>query len=164
MENIVMKQEEKLNNYINKLNELEVNFKRKNKMLKENEAYAKELIKFVEEQKNTINQLKYQKKYSIKRNNNIFNNKSISINNKSNNILLPEIKKVDEINNIKHNENSKTLINEIENENNINDKKQKNNNQEYDLMENDEQNQKKLKEFKNLMDNLVNGLNDINNI
>ena len=33
-----------------------------------------------------------------------------------------------------------------------------------DLLENDEENQQKLKEFKNLMDNLVNGLNDLKNV
>ena len=45
-------------------------------------------------------------------------------------------------------------INEITNISELNNSPAK------DLMENDEQNQKKLKEFKNLMDNLVNGLND----
>lgn len=51
MKNILSRQEEKLNKYIDRLNELEITFKRINKSIKENDAYSKELIKLVEEQK-----------------------------------------------------------------------------------------------------------------
>ena len=160
MQNIIEKQEEKLTTYINKLNELEIDFKRKNKSLKENEAYAKELIKFVEEQKETIKQLKSQKKNNINKYANI-NNKYNLINNNQNNVLLPEIKQSGE--NI-INENKKNDANIINNANDTQNMSDINNTPAKDLLENDEENQQKLKEFKNLMDNLVNGLNDLKNV
>ena len=162
MQSIIDKQEEKLTTYINKLNELEVDFKRKNKSIKENEAYAKELIKFVEEQKETIKQLKTQNKNSLNKYSK-FINKYNSINNNPKNILLPEIKQsVDIINNENNkNENNVKSINNVSETQNISEI---NNTPAKDLLENDEENQKKLKEFKNLMDNLVNGLNDLKNI
>ena len=47
MEEIKVLQEEKLTKYIDKFNELEIIFKRKNILIKENEAYVKELIKLI---------------------------------------------------------------------------------------------------------------------
>ena len=157
MQNIISKQEEKLTGYIDKLNELEIVFKRKNKLIKENEAYAKELIRFVEEQKIKIKELRSQNKNDSNRYNNL-SNKLTSINNK-NEIYLPEIKKnIDNKINKKNKNDIKNVLNEMnENISNID-------NSGKDLMENDEKNQKKLKEFKNLMDNLVNNLNDLNDL
>ena len=56
MEDIIIRQEEKLNILIEKVNKVEEIIKRKNRIIKENEAYAIELIKIIEKQKNKINE------------------------------------------------------------------------------------------------------------
>ena len=58
MEDIIIRQEEKLNILIEKVNKVEEIIKRKNRIIKENEAYAIELIKIIEQQKNKINEYK----------------------------------------------------------------------------------------------------------
>ena len=64
----------------------------------------------------------------------------------------------------KINKNNNVESNYCENLNDISEISPKNVSLVRGLIENDEQNQKKLKDFKNLMDNLVNGLNDIKDI
>jgi hypothetical protein len=175
MQNIISKQEEKLTGYIDKLNELEIVFKRKNKLIKENEAYAKELIKLVEEQKKTIAQLRNAQNNGFENRYRGFNNnKSVDIK-YNNNIILPNIK--NNRNNIKssntmnedtkNNKNNNNIVvesNSYENMNDTSEINQKNVSLIKDLADNDENNQRKLREFKNFMDNLVNGLNDIKDI
>ena len=62
LENIIIKQEEKLSNLVNKVSKIEVLLNRKNKVLKENEIWAMDLINLVEQQKNQIKQLKIKSK------------------------------------------------------------------------------------------------------
>ena len=62
LENIIIKQEEKLSNLVNKVSKIEVLLNRKNKVLKENEIWAMDLINLVEQQKNQIKQLKLKSK------------------------------------------------------------------------------------------------------
>ena len=62
LENIIIKQEEKLSNLVNKVSKIEVLLNRKNKVLKENEIWAMDLINLVEQQKNQIRQLKLKSK------------------------------------------------------------------------------------------------------
>ena len=62
LEDIILKQEEKLNVLIGKVSKIEVLLQKKNKILKENETYAMELINIVEEQKTLIKSLKSKQK------------------------------------------------------------------------------------------------------
>lgn len=62
LEDIIIKQEEKLNVLIGKVSKIEVLLQKKNKILKENETYAMELINIVEEQKTLIKSLKAKQK------------------------------------------------------------------------------------------------------
>ena len=57
MEELIIKREEKLNIFFDKLNLFEELINKKAKLLKENEFYSKELIKIVEKQKETIKEL-----------------------------------------------------------------------------------------------------------
>ena len=62
LEDIILRQEEKLNVLIGKVSKIEVLLQKKNKILKENETYAMELINIVEEQKTLIKSLKSEQK------------------------------------------------------------------------------------------------------
>ena len=155
MEDIIIRQEEKLNVLVNKLNQVEDLIKRKNRLLKENEAYAIELIKIVEQQKTQINQYKISNrvidrntfstnnifpKYSQFKNNNIDNEEKMNYNYNSNDtdikekgVVLPVINTFNNIN----------VINENLNEDLNNEKRE------------DDKNEQKIEEFKNMMDQLI---------
>ena len=164
MEDIIIKQEEKLNILIEKIKQVEEIIKRKNRILKENEAYSIELIKIIEQQKNQINEYKNN---FINNNNRIidkskFNNKIFSNFQifKSRNKIEKDDKNhlrffsLDEINNQNNNNNDINVLPKIVNSlssknimiNNIEDE---NNN-----------NERKIKEFKSMMNQLI---DDINN-
>ena len=57
MEEMIIKREEKLNIFGDRLNSLEELIKIKTKQIKENEIYSKELVKIIEEQKEEIREL-----------------------------------------------------------------------------------------------------------
>ena len=161
MEDIIIRQEEKLNVLVNKLNQVEDLIKRKNRLLKENEAYAIELIKIVEQQKTQINQYKisnrvidrntfstnniYPKVTQFKNNNNLDNEEKSNYNYipndndiKEKGVVLPVINTFNNIN----------VINENLNEDLNNEKRE------------DDKNEQKIEEFKNMMDQLI---DDIDN-
>lgn len=110
MQEILIKQEEKLNNYIDRLNELEIIFKRKNKSIKETEAYSKELIKLIEEQKNNIKQLKNRQLNNNKRYSSNYNNYRSTDININNNFVLPKINKINDTIKINNNNNKNMNI------------------------------------------------------
>jgi len=155
MEDIIIRQEEKLNVLVNKLNQVEDIIKRKNRILKENEAYAIELIKIVEQQKSQINQYKINNRV-LDRNTfsntnlfskyNQFNNKinldndekinynynSMDFENKDKGVVLPIINTYNSQN--------------INNERNVND---------IIIEKEEDKNEKKIEEFKSMMDQLI---------
>ena len=61
MEELIIKREEKLNIFFDKLNLFEEIIKKKSKMLKENEFYSKELIKIIDQQKEVIKEFENSK-------------------------------------------------------------------------------------------------------
>jgi hypothetical protein len=163
MEDIIIRQEEKLNVLVGKLNQVEDLIKRKNRILKENEAYAIELIKIVEQQKIQINQYKISNrvidrntfstnnifpKYSqFKNNNNIDNEEKMNYNFNPNDtdikekgVVLPIINSYSNQINTYNNQNiiTENLNEDLNNEKTENDK-----------------NEQKIEEFKNMMDQLI---------
>ena len=171
IEELIIKREEKLNIFFDKLNLLEEMIKKKTKLLKENDLYIKELIKIVEEQKEVIKELEKNnenKKYSIK--DYISPNSNININkrynslennqfdkeinndneNNSNNIALP---------NIYYNKEEINQNNENNNSKNEEDKINKDNLDE-GFASNEEKNKIKFNEFKNLVDDLYNNVSN----
>ena len=160
MEDIIIRQEEKLNILIEKVNKVEEVIKRKNRILKENEAYAIELIKIVEQQKTQINQFKNNNRiYDRNYNPNNYSNFSNFNNyiNKANNLNFDYNDKThfnyQSMDNINENKNVVLpLINSSYNKPNLIDY-----NRDKVIIENEEnqQNEKNLEEFKNMMDQLI---------
>ena len=160
MEDIIIRQEEKLNILVDKVNKVEEVIKRKNRILKENEAYAIELIKIVEQQKTQINQFKnnnrlYEKNYYPNNYSNYSNFNHYK--SKTNNLNLDYDDKTNfnyqSMDNIHEDKNVVLpLINNSYNKPNLIDY-----NKDKVIMENDEiqQNEKNLEEFKNMMDQLI---------
>ena len=161
-EESIIKREEKLNILLDRLNLFEELNKKKTKILKENEIYSKELIKIIEEQKEEIRELEKNNdsnKYVITTNNN--NNKNQDnerYNINTNNDVTNDIN-----NNITQNEDNNIILPYIYN-NNTEDKNKNINETEkvdYELDKKEEENNNhKLNEFKNLMDDLYNNIID----
>ena len=161
-EELIIKREEKLNILLDRLNLFEELNKKKTKILKENEIYSKELIKIIEEQKEEIRELEKNNdsnKYVITTNNN--NNKNQDnerYNINTNNDVTNDIN-----NNITQNEDNNIILPYIYN-NNTEDKNKNINETEkvdYELDKKEEENNNhKLNEFKNLMDDLYNNIID----
>ena len=168
MEELIIKREEKLNIFFDKLNIFEEMIKKRTKLLKENEFYSKELIKIVEEQKETIKELersngsnKYNYKDYITTNSNMNNDRYNNIDNdefndktdikisdeKNNNVPLPNI-----YSNVGINQNNENKIEKNPEEDKIN-----NDNFELGLSSsNEDKNKFKIDEFKNLVNDLYN--------
>ena len=151
LEESIIKREEKLNILIDRLNIFEDMNKKKTKLLKENEIYSKELIKIIEEQKEEIRELEK----------NSGNNKYISYNNKrsknneryNNNNEITNENNNDDI----KNENNIVLPNIYNNTEDKNKQNIENEKADYELNKKEEEtNNNKLNEFKNLMDDLYN--------
>ena len=163
-EESIIKREEKLNILLDRLNLFEELNKKKTKILKENEIYSKELIKIIEEQKEEIRELEKNNdinKYVITTNNNNNNNKNQDnerYNINTNNDVTNDIN-----NNITQNEDNNIILPYIYN-NNTEDKNKNINETEkvdYELDKKEEENNNhKLNEFKNLMDDLYNNIID----
>ena len=134
--------------------------KEKNRILKENEAYAIELIKIVEQQKSQINQFKnnnrlydknyYHNNYSNYSNFNHYKNKSNNLNFDNDDKTNFNYQSMDNINDNKN--IVLPLINNSYNKPNLIDY-----NSDKVIIENEEiqQNEKNLEEFKNMMDQLI---------
>ena len=160
-EESIIKREEKLNILLDRLNLFEELNKKKTKILKENEIYSKELIKIIEEQKEEIRELEKNNdsnKYVITTNNNNKNQDNERYNINTNNDVTNDIN-----NNITQNEDNNIILPYIYN-NNTEDKN-KNINEtgkvDYELDKKEEENNNhKLNEFKNLMDDLYNNIID----
>ena len=160
MSEIIIRQEEKLNIFIEKLNQIELLIKKKNKIIKENEIYALELYKIVGEQKKQIEQLKNNRtidnnfqRFNVP--NSVLNNGSIRkrilnsdnegkichtsslSENFDNGFFLPQI------NNLSYNT--------VSYGDDLNDLK---------LKENDSENNNKIEEFKNMVKKLINDINE----
>ena len=161
-EESIIKREEKLNILLDRLNLFEELNKKKTKILKENEIYSKELIKIIEEQKEEIRELEKNNdsnKYVITTNNNNKNQDNERYNINTNN----DVKNVINNNNITQNEDNNIILPYIYN-NNTEDKNKNINETEkvdYELDKKEEENNNhKLNEFKNLMDDLYNNIID----
>ena len=133
----------------------------KSQLLKENEIYSKELIKIIEEQKEEIRELEKNNdsnKYVITTNNNNKNQDNERYNINTNNDVTNDIN-----NNITQNEDNNIILPYIYN-NNTEDKNKNINETEkvdYELDKKEEENNNhKLNEFKNLMDDLYNNIID----
>ena len=160
-EESIIKREEKLNILLDRLNLFEELNKKKTKILKENEIYSKELIKIIEEQKEEIRELEKNNdsnKYVITTNNNNKNQDNERYNINTNNDVTNDIN-----NNITQNEDNNIILPYIYNNNtedknkNINETKKV----DYELDKKEEENNNhKLNEFKNLMDDLYNNIID----
>ena len=160
-EESIIKREEKLNILLDRLNLFEELNKKKTKLLKENEIYSKELIKIIEEQKEEIRELEKNNdsnKYVITTNNNNKNQDNERYNINTNNDVTNDIN-----NNITQNEDNNIILPYIYN-NNTEDKNKNINETEkvdYELDKKEEENNNhKLNEFKNLMDDLYNNIID----
>ena len=160
-EESIIKREEKLNILLDRLNLFEELNKKKTKILKENEIYSKELIKIIEEQKEEIRELEKNNdsnKYVITTNNNNKNQDNERYNINTNNDVTNDIN-----NNITQNEDNNIILPYIYN-NNTEDKNKNINETEkvdYELDKKEEENNNhKLNEFKNLMDDLYNNIID----
>ena len=160
-EESIIKREEKLNILLDRLNLFEELNKKKTKILKENEIYSKELIKIIEEQKEEIRELEKNNdsnKYVITTNNNNKNQDNERYNINTNNDVTNDIN-----NNIIQNEDNNIILPYIYN-NNTEDKNKNINETEkvdYELDKKEEENNNhKLNEFKNLMDDLYNNIID----
>ena len=161
-EESIIKREEKLNILLDRLNLFEELNKKKTKILKENEIYSKELIKIIEEQKEEIRELEKNNdsnKYVITTNNNNKKNQDNErYNINTNNDVTNDIN-----NNITQNEDNNIILPYIYN-NNTEDKNKNINETEkvdYELDKKEEENNNhKLNEFKNLMDDLYNNIID----
>ena len=160
-EESIIKREEKLNILLDRLNLFEELNKKKTKILKENEIYSKELIKIIEEQKEEIRELEKnndRNKYVITTNNNNKNQDNERYNINTNNDVTNDIN-----NNITQNEDNNIFLPYIYN-NNTEDKNKNINETEkvdYELDKKEEENNNhKLNEFKNLMDDLYNNIID----
>ena len=160
-EESIIKREEKLNILLDRLNLFEELNKKKTKILKENEIYSKELIKIIEEQKEEIRELEKNNdsnKYVITTNNNNKNQDNERYNINTNNDVINDIN-----NNITQNEDNNIILPYIYN-NNTEDKNKNINETEkvdYELDKKEEENNNhKLNEFKNLMDDLYNNIID----
>ena len=160
-EESIIKREEKLNILLDRLNLFEELNKKKTKILKENEIYSKELIKIIEEQKEEIRELEKNNdsnKYVITTNNNNKNQDNERYNINTNNDVTNDIN-----NNITQNEDNNIILPYIYN--NKTEDKNKNINEtekvDYELDKKEEENNNhKLNEFKNLMDDLYNNIID----
>ena len=160
-EESIIKREEKLNILLDRLNLFEELNKKKTKLLKEYEIYSKELIKIIEEQKEEIRELEKNNdsnKYVITTNNNNKNQDNERYNINTNNDVTNDIN-----NNITQNEDNNIILPYIYN-NNTEDKNKNINETEkvdYELDKKEEENNNhKLNEFKNLMDDLYNNIID----
>jgi len=153
MEDIIIRQEEKLGILVERVNQIEELLRKKNKILKENEAYAMELIKIVQKQKSEINDLRnknYEKDISFMQINN--NNK----NNNNNSIINNSFMNQSNINNLNNNNNKNNNMNY----DNlvlpaINNKLNTNTDNNYELNKKNEENDKKINEFKTMMNQLI---------
>lgn len=165
MEELIIKQEEKLNIFLDKLVKVEELVKQKTKLLKENESCTKELIKIIEDQKATIRELT---DVGYSKNNNMQLKNYIEEENKNDKgekgeVILPDIYRRE----VKKEINENNVIDDfkensgIDEENKINSINVSNDNSiGYNLISNDEKNQKKLTEFKNMMNDLINNISD----
>ena len=162
MEELIIKQEEKLNMFYEKLVKVEELVKQKTKLLKENESCTKELIKIIEDQKATIKEFSdtdYNKSSNLQ-SKNYFEEED---KNNKGGIILPDIYRRD----VKKEITENNIVDDfkensgVEEENKINSINVSNDNSiGYNLISNDEKNKKKLTEFKNMMNDLVNNISD----
>ena len=160
-EESIIKREEKLNLLLDRLNLFEDLNKRKTKLLKENEMYSKELIKIIEEQKEEIREFEKSNdnnKYIIPSNNIKKSQVNERYNINNNNDITNDI---NNNNNITQNDDNNVILPNIYNNNNKKKNKNKNETEkvDYELDKKEEENNNhKLNEFKNLMDDLYNNI------
>ena len=157
MEDIIIRQEEKLNVLIEKIYQVEEMIKKKNKNLKEYENYSIQLVNMVKEQKHQINQLKMNNRNINNYNhNNLFSNyntfrkRNLKNDNEKFNLNFQSL----DVNNDINRENiSLPLINSFSynNNNNNNIEKEKSKIEKKES----ENNEKNIEEFKNMMDQLM---------
>ncbi len=154
MEELIIKREEKLNIFFEKLNIFEEIIKKRTKLLKENELYSKELIKIVEEQKETIKELENKNKINNENytSSNYYNKSIIGVNDRYNNIYNNQFNEDKINNNIDENNNNIVLPYLYNNS----DKQDKNENLISSNIDIEEKNKIKFNEFKNLVDDLYN--------
>lgn len=157
MNEIIIRQEEKLNIFIDRLNQLELLIKKKNKIIKENEIYSLELYKIVGEQKKEIEQLKNNR--TIENNFQRFNIPNSVLNNGSirKRIINSDNEEKIHISSLSDNFDNVNFLPQINNlsYNTVNYGDDLNN-----LTEKDNENNNKIEEFKNMVKKLINDINE----
>ena len=157
MNEIIIRQEEKLNIFIDRLNQLELLIKKKNKIIKENEIYSLELYKIVGEQKKEIEQLKNNR--TIENNFQRFNIPNSVLNNGSirKRIINNDNEEKIHISSLSDNFDNVNFLPQINNlsYNTVNYGDDLNN-----LTEKDNENNNKIEEFKNMVNKLINDINE----
>ena len=157
MNEIIIRQEEKLNIFIERLNQLELLIKKKNKIIKENEIYSLELYKIVGEQKKEIEQLKNNR--TIENNFQRFNIPNSVLNNGSirKRIINSDNEEKIHISSLSDNFDNVNFLPQINNlsYNTVNHGDDLNN-----LTEKDNENNNKIEEFKNMVNKLINDINE----
>ena len=157
MNEIIIRQEEKLNIFIDRLNQLELLIKKKNKIIKENEIYSLELYKIVGEQKKEIEQLKNNR--TIENNFQRFNIPNSVLNNGSirKRIINSDNEEKIHISSLSDNFDNVNFLPQINNlsYNTVNYGDDLNN-----LTEKDNENNNKIEEFKNMVNKLINDINE----
>ena len=157
MNEIIIRQEEKLNIFIDRLNQLELLIKKKNKIIKENEIYSLELYKIVGEQKKEIEQLKNNR--TIENNFQRFNIPNSVLNNGSirKRIINSDNEEKIHISSLSDNFDNVNFLPQINNlsYNTVNHGDDLNN-----LTEKDNENNNKIEEFKNMVNKLINDINE----
>ena len=160
MNEIIIRQEEKLNIFIDRLNQLELLIKKKNKIIKENEIYSLELYKIVGEQKLQIEQLKNNR--TIENNFQRFNIPNSVLNNGSMRkriIFSDNEEKVYHTSSLSENFDNGFFLPQI---NNLSYNTVNNGDELNDLksQENESENNNKIEEFKNMVKKLINDINE----
>ena len=160
MSEIIIRQEEKLNIFIDRLNQLELLIKKKNKIIKENEIYSLELYKIVGEQKKEIEQLKNNR--TIENNFQRFNIPNSVLNNASMRkriIFSDNEEKVYHTSSLSENFDNGFFLPQI---NNLSYNTVNNGDELNDLksQENESENNNKIEEFKNMVKKLINDINE----
>ena len=157
MNEIIIRQEEKLNIFIDRLNQLELLIKKKNKIIKENEIYSLELYKIVGEQKKEIEQLKNNR--TIENNFQRFNIPNSVLNNGSirKRIINSDNEEKIHISSLSDNFDNVNFLPQINNlsYNTVNHGDDLNN-----LTEKDNEINNKIEEFKNMVNKLINDINE----
>ena len=157
MNEIIIRQEEKLNIFIDRLNQLELLIKKKNKIIKENEIYSLELYKIVGEQKKEIEQLKNNR--TIENNFQRFNIPNSVLNNGSirKRIINSDNEEKIHISSLSDNFDNVNFLPQI---NNLSYKTVNYGDDLNNLTEKDNENNNKIEEFKNMVNKLINDINE----